>query len=61
MNTYASLLDGLETDDNEPDEVVNCIDYDDLDDQPATYYGNEEIQKKLFDLKTSSLNPSEYF
>ena len=61
MNTYASLPNGLETDDNEPDEVVNCIDNDDLDDQPATYSGNEEIQKKPFDLKTSSLNPSQYF
>ena len=61
MNTYASLLDGLETDDNESDEVVNCIDSGDLDDQPATYSGNEEIQKKLSDLKTSSLNPSQYF
>ena len=61
MNTYASLLDGLETDDNEPDEVVSCINSGDLDDQPATYSGNEEIQKKLSDLKTSSLNPSQYF
>ena len=61
MNTYASLLDGLETDDNEPDEVVNCIDSGDLDDQRATYSGNEEIQKKLSDLKTLSLNPSQYF
>ena len=61
MNTYASLPDGLETDDNEPDEVVKCIDSGDLDDQPATYSGNEEIQKKLSDLKTSSLKSKSIF
>eukprot|EP00794_Sanderia_malayensis_P006545 gene6544-7283_t len=61
VTAYANLMDEMETIENEPDESFSCIDISDPDDQPSTYSSNEEIQKKLFDLKTSALNPNQYF